>query len=481
MKRSLTSPLASLLALSLAGCAMGPDYKRPETAAVRNHRGATAPATEASLADLAWWDLTKDDPVLVGLLKEALEKNQDLKIAAARVEEARAISRINYVLPQVNAGAGAARGRISENVGSLAGGQTVNAFELSAAFTWEIDLWGRLRRTNESTLARFLATEEARRGVYLDLVSDVAAAYYQLRSLDLQLEIARRTVGSRKESFDLVEKRLRGGIGNKLESSQAASALAQTEVAVPQLEQAIFEQENLISLLLGRPPGPIARGKALGELPAAEIPAGLPSALLERRPDVLEAEANLRAANADVGVAEANLFPQLSLTGSAGFQSTDLSDLLKSPSFIWNIGGGLLAPIFQGGRLRREADAARARWDQARLAYEKAALAAFGDTASSLYAIGKAREIREANGRNVAALRDAEKTALLRYDGGVSPYLEVLDAQRSLFTAELFSATSLRDQWLAVIRLYRALGGGWNTPEMPPEDAESTASAPKPK
>lgn len=473
MKRAL----ASLLALSLAGCAMGPDYKRPETAAVPNHRGAAGPATERSLADLAWWDLAKDDPVLVLLLKEALEKNQDLKIAASRVEEARAISRINYVLPQINAGAGAARGRVSENVGSLIGGQTVNAFELSAAFTWEIDLWGRLRRTNESTLARFLATEEARKGVYLGLVSDVAAAYFQLRSLDMQLEIAQRTVKSRQDSFDLVEKRLRGGIGNKLESSQAASSLAQTEIAIPQIEQAIFEQENLISLLLGRPPGPIARGKAIGETPDLEVPAGLPSALLERRPDVLEAEANLRAANAEVGIAEANLFPQLSLTGTAGFQSTDLSDLLKSPSFVWNIAGGIFAPIFQGGRLRRERDAARARWDQARLAYEKAALAAFGDTASSLNAIGKTREIREANGRNVAALRDAEKTALLRYDGGVSPYLEVLDAQRELFSGELNYATSLRDQKLAVIRLYRALGGGWNTPEKPPDASTPPAPA----
>ena len=467
MKRAV----ASLLALSLAGCAMGPDYKRPETAPPANYRGAPTPGTAASLADLAWWDLAKGDPVLVGLLGEALEKNQDLKIAAARVEEARAISRINYVLPTVAAGAGAQRGRISENVGSPAGGLTGNAFELSASFSWEIDLWGRLRRTNEATLARFLATEEARRGVYLVLVSDVAAAYYQLRALDMQLEVAKRTTGSRKDSSDLVEKRLRGGIGNKLETSQASSALAQAEVAVPQIEQAIFDQENLLSLLLGRPPGPIARGRALGEVPPGEIPAGLPSALLERRPDVRQAEATLRAANAEVGIAEANLFPQLSLTGSAGFQSTDLSDLLKSPSFIWSIGGGLFAPIFQGGRLRREADAARARWDQARVAYEKAALAAFGDTASSLYAIGKTREIREANGRNVAALRDAEKTAFLRYDGGVSPYLEVLDSQRQLFSAELNYATSLRDQWLAVIRLYRALGGGWNTSERPPAGA----------
>lgn len=477
MKRAL----ASLLALSLAGCAMGPDYKRPETAPPENHRGAASPAEEKSLADLAWWDLAKDDDVLLGLLKEALEKNQDLRIAASRVEEFRAISRINYVLPQVSAGANANRQRITESglvTGSTLGGQTVNTFDLSAFFSWEIDLWGRLRRTNESNLARFLATEEARRGVFLGLVSDIASAYYQLRMLDLQLEIAHRTVESRKGSFDLVEKRLKGGVGNKLESSQAASALAQTETSVPQIEQAIFEQENLLSLLLGRPPGPIARGKAISEIPPVAIPAGLPSALLERRPDVRQAEETLRAANAEVGIAQANLFPQLSLTGGAGFQSTDLSDLLKSPSFVWNIGGSLLAPIFQGGRLRRNLDAARARWDQARLAYEKAALAAFGDAASSLYAIGKTREIRDAEGRNVSALQDAEKTALLRYDGGVSPYLEVLDAQRELFSAELSYATALRDQRLAVVRLYRALGGGWNQPERPPAEDAPVPSAP---
>jgi multidrug efflux system outer membrane protein len=462
---------------------MGPDYKRPETAPPENHRGAPAPATEASLADLAWWDLAKDDPVLVGLLKEAMAKNLDLQIAAARVEEFRALSNIHYLAPQVSAAGGASRQLVTENgLGGTYGGQIVNNFELGAAFSWEIDLWGRLRRTNESTLARFLATEEARRGVYLGLVSDVAAAYYQLRSLDMQLEIAQRTVGSRKKSFDLVEKRLKGGISNKLESSQAASALAQTEIAIPQIEQAIFEQENLISLLLGRPPGPIARGQGIGEMGVIEIPAGLPSALLERRPDVRQAEATLRAVNAEVGIAEANRFPQIALTGSAGFASSDLSTLLQSPALVWSIGGNILAPIFQGGRLQREVDAARARWDQARFAYEKAALAAFGDTASSLNSIGKTLEISAANGRNVAALRDAEQTALLRYDGGVSPYLEVLDAQRELFSAELNYATSLRDRKFAVIRLYRALGGGWNTPEVPPEEskpAESTTPAAK--
>ena len=470
--------LASALALSVAGCAMGPDYKRPQTETPATFRGAPTPSTETSLADLAWWDLVKSDVVLADLIREALENNKDLRIAAARVEEARAISRINYLLPQVDAGAGANRQRFTENgVGGALGGQTLNSFDLSAVLSWEIDLWGKLRRTNESTLAQFLATEEARRGVYLALVSDVSTAYLQLRTLDFQLDVAKRTVGSRKASYDLVDKRLLGGVGSRLELSQAGAALAQAEASVPLIEQSIFEQENLLSLLLGRPPTAIARGRRIDEMPPVEVPAGLPSALLERRPDVREAEETLRAANAQVGVAEASLFPQLSLTGSFGVQSADLTDLLKSPSIIWNIGGNLLAPIFQAGRLRRNLDAARARWDQARLAYERAALAAFGETASSLYAIGKTREIRTAQERNVDALRDTEKMAMLRFDGGVSPYLEVLDAQRQLFSAELSYAEALRNQRIAVIRLYRALGGGWNQPETPPQAA---APAPAP-
>ncbi|MFN7986575.1 MAG: efflux transporter outer membrane subunit [Thermoanaerobaculia bacterium] len=473
--KKLIAPV--LLGAVLSGCAMGPDYKRPDTAVPENHRGAAAPATEASFADLAWWDATTD-PVLRKLVAEALEKNQDLKIAAARVEEYRAYAGINPLWPTVNAGAGATRAKSSETTIDGAGGQTRNVFDLSAGVSWEIDLWGRLRRTNESTAAQYLATEEARRGVYLSLVSDVATAYLQLRSLDMQLETAKRTLESRKASYDLVDKRLLGGVGNKLESSQSASAVAQTEATIPDLEQSVFVAENLLCRLLGRPPGPIERGKALEEIPLHDVPAGLPSALLERRPDVREAEQVLRAANAQVGVAEASLFPQLSLTGALGFQSGDLSDLLKSGSFAWNAGAGLLAPIFQGGRLRRNLDAAKARWEQARLAYEKAALAAFGDVATSLNAIQTTARVVAAQRKNVAALREAEQMALTRFDGGVSPYFEVLDAQRELFTGEVAYANALRDQRVAIVRLYRALGGGWNQPEKPPAEAPAQAPAP---
>lgn len=460
-----------LLGAVLSGCAMGPDYKRPDTVVPENYRGVEGSPVEKSFADLAWWDATTD-PVLRKLVAEAVGKNQDLKIAAARVEEYRALAGINPLWPTVSAGAGAARNRSSETLAEGVGGQTRNVLDVSAAVSWEIDLWGRLRRTNEAAAAQYLATEEARRGVYLSLVSDVATAYLQLRSLDMQLETARRTLESRKASYDLVDKRLLGGVGNKLESMQSASAVAQTEAAIPDLEQAVFATENLLCLLLGRPPGPIERGNPIGEIPVLDVPPGLPSALLERRPDVRQAEQVLRAANAQVGVAEASLFPQLSLTGALGFQSGDLSDLLKSGSFAWNAGAGLLAPIFQGGRLRRNLDAAKARWEQARLGYEKAALAAFGDVATSLNAIQATSRIVAAQRKNVEALREAEQMALVRFDGGVSPYFEVLDAQRELFSGEVAFAQALRDQRVALVRLYRALGGGWSQPETPPAAAE---------
>jgi multidrug efflux system outer membrane protein len=472
--KQLIAPV--LLGAVLSGCALGPDYQRPELVVPENHRGLEGPAAETSLADLAWWDATTD-PVLKKLVAEAVEKNQDLQIAAARVEEYRALAGINPLWPTVNAGAGATRSRNSETLAEGFGGETRSVFDISAAVSWEIDLWGRLRRTNEATAAQYLATEEARRGVYLSLVSDVATAYLQLRALDMQLETAKRTLESRKASFDLVDKRLLGGVSNRLESMQSASAVAQTEASIPDLEQAIYAQENLLCLLLGRAPGPIERGNPIGDIPVLEVPAGLPSALLERRPDVRQAEQTLRAAIAQVGVAEASLFPQLSLTGALGFQSGDLSDLLKSGSFAWNAGAGLLAPIFQGGRLRRNLEATKARWEQARLGYEKAALAAFGDVATSLNAIQATTRIVTAQRKNVEALREAENLALVRFDGGVSPYFEVLDAQRELFNGELAYAQALRDQRVAVVRLYRALGGGWNQPETPPVEAPAEPAA----
>lgn len=468
--------LVPTLLVFLSACTLGPEYKRPDVKVPQNHRGLEGPAKEASGADLSWQDLTAKDPVLNALIAEALKNNKDIGIAAARVDQYRALAGINPLWPNVYASAGAGRNRSSETIQPGLGGQTSNLFDIAGSVSWEIDLWGRLRKTNEATFAQYLASEEAQRGVIVSLISDVTSAYLNLRSLDMQLDVAKRTLESRGASFDLVDKRLLGGIATKLDSNQAESALAQAAATIPQLEQFIFAQENALSYLLGRPPGPVERGVPIDVSLVTEIPAGLPSALLERRPDVRQAEQLLRLANAQVGIAEASLFPQLSLTGSLGFQSAEVSDLLKSGSFAWNVGAGLLAPIFQGGKLRKNLEATKAAWEQSRLGYEKVVLAAFGDVSTSLNAVRKTREVAVAQAKNLASLREIEKLALVRYDGGVSPYLEVLDAQRQLFNGELFYVQALRDQRLAIVQLYKALGGGWSTPAAAP--AAPAAEAP---
>jgi multidrug efflux system outer membrane protein len=462
--------LGLLTGLALvSGCSVGPDYMRPDVGAPASHRGVEGPPAEASLADIPWWEAVSGDPILAELIKEAILKNQDLRVAAARVEEYRAlagVARADYY-PWLGAGAGASRQK--QPVAGVPGVPTYNAFGVNATVSWEIDLWGRIRRSNESALNQLLATAEARRGVHLSLVTGVARSYLELRELDMELEIAERTRESRKASLELVNKRLLGGISNRLESSQAESALAQTDAVIPQLKLAIFAKENELALLLGRLPGSIPRGRHLGDGPIPTVPPGLPSALLERRPDVKQAEYALMAANAQVGVATALLFPQLSLTGSAGYGSAELSDLLKADSLLWNLAAGLTAPIFQGGRLRRNVEANQARWEQAKAQYEKAAIAAFGDAANALEAYRRTQEEREAQERNVAALRQAEKTAMARYDGGVSAYLEVLDSQRALFSGETALAQIIRDQYLSGVQVYKALGGGWNQPDLPSE------------
>lgn len=478
LRKALVPVLAAAL---LAGCSVGPDYKRPDLVLPENHRGLDGKAGEASLADLPWWDGVMGDEVLRGLIVEAVQKNYDLRVAAARVEEFRAlagIAKADYY-PQVGYSVGAARQQ-----GILAGtsenGSPYNSFGLSASASWEIDLWGRIRRSNEAAVNQLLATEEGRRGVYLSLVTGVAQAYLELRELDLELEIAQRTLESRRSTLDLFTKRLAGGVSNKLETTQAEASLAQTEAVIPVLRQSIFLKENQLALLLGRPPGPIARGRSLVDTRDPAIPAGLPSALLTRRPDVRAAEYVLASANAQVGVATANFFPQISLTGGLGFASADLSELLKSGTFIWNIGAGLLGPLFQGGRLTRALDAAKARWEQAKAQYEQAALASFGDVANALETYRRTGEGIAANERNVVALREAERIALLRYEGGVSNYLDVLDAQRQLFSGENSLAQVTRDRHLAVVQLYKALGGGWNSPDLPPDTAAAAAPAPAP-
>lgn len=464
-RNGLVSYVVTTMALALVtGCAVGPNYRRP-VVAVPNSFGAQ---TEEDLrsADLGWWELVQDDPPLKALVAEAIDRNQDLQMAIKRMEEARALTRINHLWPNVDAGASAARQRAL--VAGM-GTETVygNKFSADLSASWELDLWGRIRRSRESDRAQFLASEYGRRAVFLSLVGDVIGGYYQLRALDMQLETAKRTVEVRKQSLKLVMSRMVGGVGDKLETSQSASSVALAEAAVPQIEQAVVEQENRLALLLGRAPGPIPRGRALEATPPRGIAPDLPSTLLERRPDVKRSEELLRAANAQVGVATANLFPTLRLTGSLGYQSLELSDLTKAGQQSWSVGGGLLAPIFHGGELRRQREAAIARWEQAKASYEKTVLSALGDTSSALKGVVTSREIVKAQLSAVTSLKEAERIATMRFEGGISPYLEVLDAQRQLFSAELSLADALSSQQRAVIRLYLALGGGWSQPERP--------------
>jgi outer membrane protein, multidrug efflux system len=474
-----------LAALVLAGCTVGPDYRRPEMAVPQSHRGVAGAASPESLADLSWWQLFKD-PALQSLVTEALRNNRDLALAAARVTESRALYGASRgdLWPQAGYGANAQR----EKAQVTGVGTTYNSFGLSGSITWEIDLWGRIRRGNETALAQLLASEDSRRGVVLSLVTDVATAYLELRELDRELEIVQRTIATRRSTLDLFGKRLLGGVSNKLETSQAEASLAQSEAALPNVKLGIVQKENQLGLLLGRPPGLIARGQVtLDPAQDVQVPAGLPSALLERRPDVRKAEQLLHAACAQVGVAEANFFPQLSLTGGAGFGSTELSNVLKSGSFLWDLGASLTGPIFQGGKIKRNYEAALARLDQARATYEQAVLTALGEVSNSLESHVRLAEVSAAQERNVVALREAERLALLRYDGGVSNYLDVLDAQRQLFSGEVSLAQGIRDRLRSVIQLYRALGGGWNSPEMMPiapaaaaPAAAASATGPKP-
>ena len=455
-------PLAGLMLST--GCALGPNFHRPAVEVPESFKFEAG--KEALSADLGWWEIVNDDPVLKALVLEALDKNRDLRMAVSRMEEARALAGINHLGPNLDFGANASR---QQSLVAGAGPQTVmgNNFATTFSTSWELDVWGRIRRSQESAQAEYLATEQGRRAVFLSLLGDVVGGYHQLRALDMKLETARRTVETRKHSLALVSSRMTGGIGDKLETSQAQSAVALTEAAVPQLELAVHMQENQLNLLLGRPPGPIPRGAALEAVPPKTIAPGLPSALLERRPDVRQSEEQLRVANAQVGVATASLFPSFSLTGSLGYQSLELSDLTRAGQKSWSVGGGTLAPLFHGKELRNQRRAAIARWEHAKASYEKTVISALGDTSNALVAVAKSKEIVKAQQEAVRSLREAERIAQLRFEGGVSPYLEVLDAQRQLFSAELSFAEALCDQQRSVIRLYLALGGGWKAAERP--------------
>jgi outer membrane protein, multidrug efflux system len=474
---------AAILALLLGACAVGPKYQRPEMQPPPAHRGVEGQPAAESLADLPWWEVFKD-PELQSLIREATVSNLDLQVAASRVVEARAIAGVakSFLFPEVNLGAGYTTGELSTNTdppAASAGDRNFHNWNVGLNLSWEIDLFGRLRREKESAFARFLASEQGRRGVLITLIGDVSSSYFFLRQLDLQLEIANETLRLNDERVAFYQKRLKGGVSNRLELDQAVANRALTASSIPDIERQIALTENGLSVLLGRPPGPIPRGATLQEQPyPPAIPSGLPSALLERRPDVLEAEELLVAANADVGAAKALFFPTISLTGAFGVTSRALGDLAKRDSTIWNLAAGLFQPIFQAGRIKRNYEAAKARFDQALAEYRKAALNSYREVADSLVTIEKLAVSRTEQEKGVEALQDAAKLARSRYDNGLSNYLEVLIADQQLFQQQLALAQTEGSQFQALTQLYRSLGGGWVPEEAAPEGGTPAAAAP---
>jgi multidrug efflux system outer membrane protein len=466
----------ALSLLALSACAVGPKYERPQVEAPKEHRFATVKEA-ASIADLPWWEFFKD-PALQRLISEALERNQDLALAAARVEEARALTGVAKAdfYPQIAVQASGAYGQLfSKQI--VPGSSETGRFGLNASVFWELDLWGRVRNQRDAALADLLATEEGRRAVVLALVSSVAQAYMELRELDMELEVARANTEARRGTLDLFEKRARGGIASDLELNQARADLAFTSAAIPLTERLIALKENEIAVLLGRFPGPVDRGATITDAPVVpELPAGVPASLLERRPDLLAAEQQVVAATSRVGVAVANRLPQLSLGGLIGLDARNVPDTFTPDALLWNVGAGLLAPIFQGGRLSSEEEAARARLEQAAAVWRKVVQVAFGEVSSAAVSVTKLKAARLEQEKQVKATRESTRLALLRYQGGVSSYLEVLDAQRQQFDAELQLTRTVGGQLTAVVLLYRSLGGGWQ--EKPPQAAPAPAAKP---
>jgi outer membrane protein, multidrug efflux system len=449
--------------LLLAGCAVGPNYHRPPVNAPAAFRGEAQAATN-SFADLPWWQVFHDD-TLQNLICVALTNNYDLRIAASRVlqEQALVAQARSQFFPQVNYGLLAGRGRNVSGTLPSPNGTSGSVFAGDLNATWEIDLWGQIRRLTESARAQFFASQEAQRDVKISLIAQVAQDYFQLLALDDQLAIARDSTNSFGQSLVIFNQRLHGGVASKLETSSAEALMDSAAATIPELEQQIFMQEDQLSVLLGQNPGPILRGDPTLEkqLPP-EVPAGLPSSLLERRPDVREAEQQLRSANAQVGVAVSDFLPQLNLTGLFGAVSPELSAFTSGGGeAAWSIAAGLTGPLFHGGQLRAQYAQARAVREQFALQYQSAVLNALQEVSDALISREKLADARTEQRLAVAAYKEAVKVAIERYRQGDSSYYEVLQEQQDLFPAEDSLVQTQLNQLLAVVQLYSALGGGW--------------------
>ncbi|MCU1332284.1 MAG: efflux system, outer rane lipoprotein NodT [Candidatus Angelobacter sp.] len=462
MKKLTILLLAVLLTV---GCAVGPNYKRPNVNAPDAYRGvmpqeAAQPAAE-SLGDQKWWEVFQDEE-LQRLIRTALQQNYDVQIAATRILQAQAqlgITRADQ-LPSIVAGASAIDQRSPQQ--KVIPAFTSSANQVSLSLAWELDFWGKYRRSTEAARASLLASQWARLEVISTLVANVATAYFQLRELDLELEISRGTLVSRQGSLKLTELLADHGATSLLDVRQAEQLVFTAAEQVPDLERRIEQQENFISTLLGQNPGAVARGRKLTEQPhAPEVPAGLTSSLLERRPDIRQAEQQLIAFNARIGVAKAAYFPQINLTADAGYQSSALTSLFQGPLGLWSFGGALTQPIFQGGRLRNNVRLTEAQKKEAVLVYQQAIQQAFREVSDSLVAYRKNQEFRAQQELLTNSAQDAAHLSDIRYQGGATSYLEVLTNQTNYFTAELNLAQARLNELLALVGLYKALGGGW--------------------
>jgi len=459
---------AIALALAASACTVGPDYKRPVANMPDAYRGAppagAAATDQASFGEQKWWELFQDEQ-LQELIRAALRQNFDVRIAAARVAEARAQFGIRRAdqFPQVNASAVAERERVAASTVPFPLGSFENSvFQVGASASWEVDFWGRFRRATEASRATLAATEWGRRAIVTSLVARVAEAYFALRTIDVNLDISRQTLASRQESLRLTQVRAAGGAASELDVRQAEQLVFGASAAIVDLERQAEQQENLISVLQGNNLASVRRGQALTDQPLIpEVPTGLPSALLERRPDIVEAEFTLAAANANIGVARANYFPEVSLTGSGGFQSAALSSLVAGPAAFFTIGASLLQPVVTAGRTRSQVELAEARRDEALLAYQQIILQSLRDVSDALIAYRRNHELRYHLQSLTRSADDALRLTTVRYEGGASSYLEVLDADTRLFTAQLGLAQAQLNELLAVVQVYRALGGGW--------------------
>lgn len=476
----LTLPLAALLAV---GCAAGPSYERPESVTQTTAwRDSSAALRDSSYANIPWWGVF-GDTTLQGLIRVALAENRDLRIALARVNEARAqvgITSVEY-LPQLDLVGRGRTGEAGDSIRGLAGPLGFNA--LGAQLTWELDLWGRVRRLNESSRASLLATEQGRRGAIMTIVSEVASTYLELRDYDAQVVIAGQQVEIRRKSLELAKSRFAGGLTSELDVRQGEIALAGVEGTQARLTRLRNIKENQLAVLLGRGPGNVPRGDSLRAHAVPDlIPAGLPSELLVRRPDVRQAEEQLHAATAQIGVAKGALFPTISLTAAGGVASNELSSLFATGGGFWTLGANLVLPLINRNKNRKQVAVEQARTQAALGTYEKTVLTAFQEVEDGLVSVQQLKIEEEAAGRAATAARASVNLATLRYEGGVDNYLNLLDAQRSMLEAELAESSTMREHRVAMVRLYKALGGGWDPhtdslaiPKPKPAPADSAA------